>query len=149
MKRKRTEPIDWNQQPLGRVSDAEIARTNDVAVSEVRKERIRRGIAAYVESRGKGPAGKQIPPEEVHRLALLWLVEGVTLSDMVQRRDVCYDRTAVSACICEYLGLPDLKSNRREPRLRLRAQTGHPPRAYEPSGDTVAAATGGSDAAGP
>lgn len=132
--------VNWDAQPLGQRSDADIARTCNVAISEVRKERIRRGIPAYVECRGKGPAGKSIPPEEVHRLSLLWLVEGVTLSDIARRRDVQHDRTAISACICQYLGLPDLKMNRRYPRLKLRERTGHPPKAYAPPTDGSGAA---------
>lgn len=38
--------VDWDQQPLGRVSDAEIARTLGVNKSVVRRARGRRGISA-------------------------------------------------------------------------------------------------------
>lgn len=131
--------INWDAQPLGRCSDADIARRCRVAISVVRKERIRRSIPAYVDAQGKGPSGKLIPPAEVHRLALLWLVEGVTLQDLAKRRDVRYDRTAISASICEYLGIPDLKLNRRLPRLALRERTGHPPKVFEPAASAASA----------
>lgn len=42
-------PIDWDIQPLGEMSDAEIARQLDVSRERVRQMRAKRGIPRYVE----------------------------------------------------------------------------------------------------
>lgn len=60
MARKRSADIDWDKVPLGKQSDASLARELDVALVTVQRQRKRRGIPVYSpdKSEGEAPVGK-------------------------------------------------------------------------------------------
>ena len=70
---KTLEPIDWDNQPLGKMPDAHLARMLSVQQSTVSEQRRKRGIAPFVVGttlrvKKPSPLGHREPGEGKHQL---------------------------------------------------------------------------------